>query len=532
MDDPLAVADKIRQHYERWTVITNRAQPRDTDARKSRLENLEDLITNQLKFTRADTQGNVNAKPIKLLILEQARLEQEIEEEKEAYAKELQAANEQLFKALHDISPLPTPRASTLPTALVGIQVETPTNEASSLNSNARGADRDTSQAQHGIIVLSDGSHSASNLELDLQRSQSHRREPTIHRSPRPYSQQPSHAPTHKRPPNTSAVPISHLKRARLEEQPLSLTPGRSIEFRDVFQNGTDAVKYKIVQFPYDTGQWYILECKDCDKIFPADFPLSEAQLHLSVDHTAYASASLEVTIQRFGTRVLHCTAELARSNNNANKGLLGVVNSAGPHTTSQLTRTPSRGRPKKKAKMKPYQWEAPKSYSELKTEVLDPQPGDIFACWQKPRGFYPVMIVPWDRFERFEFVHTLQHTGLDEEIPGCYAQAQKTDTRPRPWAEGYENHGLRAHKRMYPVLFFDTVNFPRGCSVGWVPLRDLKMFDQNCPHTLHKELVKDYLEYQAECDAEAAEKATREELRGLAGATNCGPIPRPWPCQ
>lgn len=122
MDDPLAVADKIRQHYERWTVITNRAQPRDTDARKSCLERLEDLITNQLKFTRADTQGNVNAKPIKLLILEQARLEQEIEE-KEAYAKELQAANEQLFKALHDISPLPTSRASTLPTALVGIQV-------------------------------------------------------------------------------------------------------------------------------------------------------------------------------------------------------------------------------------------------------------------------------------------------------------------------------------------------------------------------------------------------------------------------
>ena len=102
MDDPNAVASTIRQHYERWMAVANRTQPRETDARQARLERLEDL------FTRADTQGNANAKPIKLLILEQAKLEQEIEEEKEAHAKELQAANEQLLSALHGISPLPT----------------------------------------------------------------------------------------------------------------------------------------------------------------------------------------------------------------------------------------------------------------------------------------------------------------------------------------------------------------------------------------------------------------------------------------
>jgi hypothetical protein len=89
-------------------AVANRTQPRETDARQARLERLEDLVTNQLKFTRADTQGNANAKPIKLLILEQAKLEQEIEEEIEAHAKELQAVNEQLLSALHGISPLPT----------------------------------------------------------------------------------------------------------------------------------------------------------------------------------------------------------------------------------------------------------------------------------------------------------------------------------------------------------------------------------------------------------------------------------------
>ncbi|KAL6355355.1 hypothetical protein LRP88_10943 [Fusarium phalaenopsidis] len=474
MDDPDAVASIIRQHDERWMAVANRTQPRDTDARQARLQRLEYLIANQLKFTRADTQGNINA-------------------------KELQAANEQLLSALHGIYPLPTPRTSTLPTALDRIQAETPTSEASPLNPNTRGADRDTSQVQHGSTVLSNDGHSAPNLELDPQISQTHGREPAIHRSPRPRPQQPSHSSTHKRPSNTSTAQISHPKRSRLEEQPASLTPGRSIEFREVFQNGMDAVKYKIVQFRYDTGHWYILECKDCDKIFTADFPLSEAQLHLSINHLAQASTSLEITIQRFGTRVLHCTAELAQSNNSACKRVLGVVDSAGPRRTSQPIRTPSRGRLKKKAKTKPYQWEAPKRYSELKPEVLNPQLGDIFACWQKPKGFYPVMIVPWGRFERFDFVHALQHTGLDEEIPNCYAQAQKTDTRPRLWPEGYENHGLRAHKRMYPVLFFNKVNFPRRCSVGWVPLHDFKVFDENCPQTLRKELVKDYLEYQAE---------------------------------
>lgn len=157
---------------------------------------------------------------------------------------------------MSSISPLPTPQTSTLPTALDRIQTETPTSEASPLNPNARGVDRDTSQSQHGSTVLGNDGHSAPNLELDPQISQTHGREPAIHRSPRPRPQQPSHSSTHKRPSNTSAAPIPYPKRARLEEQPPSLTPGRSIEFREVFQNGTGAVKYKIVQFPYDTGHW------------------------------------------------------------------------------------------------------------------------------------------------------------------------------------------------------------------------------------------------------------------------------------
>ncbi|KAJ4319095.1 hypothetical protein N0V84_006549 [Fusarium piperis] len=525
-DDPGAVADSIRQHYERWVAVANQTQPRDTDARRARLERLEDLITNQLKFTRADTQGNVNAGPIKLLILEQAKLEKEIEEEKEAQARELQAANEELLSALHNISPQTTPGTSTLPAALHRTQAETPTSDISPLNPITLNIHRSPDQAPLGSPVFGDGDDSRLNHDANLEIRQNPPREAINNQPSFARAQQSSHLSSQKRLPSTPLATNHQQKRPRLEEEPPSLTPGRSIEFSQVFQNGRATVKYRVVRFPSDTGHWYILECKDCNLSFDEADILAEATLHLIHGH-AGSFVTAKDAIAKFGTRVLNCTHELASSNNDAferTRPHAAVNNLSIPPL--QPGTTPRGRRPeKKKVKKKPYQWTAPKDYSEVNPEVMNPQPGDIFACWQKPKGFYPVMILPWGRFERFDFEHTLQHTGLNEEIPICYSQARKTDTSPRPWANTWEDHGSRAHKRQYPVLFFDRVDFPIGCSVGWVPLHDLKVFDKSCPHTLRKELVEEYLDCQAECDAEKAEEEARRGQR----STEVSPLPRPF---
>ncbi|KAF4442663.1 hypothetical protein FALBO_17286 [Fusarium albosuccineum] len=524
MNDPVADANAIRQNYERWVAAVNRIQSPHDNARKQRLEHLERQIEDQIKFTRADTQGGINTQPTKLLVLEQAKLEREIESDREAYAEQLREANNQLADSLTGILPrLATPASSISPTGSSHAQaasIPTPTRTSPSDESNH------SSDHAGGHMQLGDGlclgddndpiQHEEPGIARDMTLIQQH--ETAYDQAPLSNTDQTNHPHTRRRSSTASmTASASHqAKRIRRDEGPVSLTSDRSIEFDDVFKDGRADVKYKIVQYPRSRDNWYILECKECPKHFRSGDVLRGAMTHLrSKDHRNYLLETIHLAVEKFGTLVLNCNRELADKNN-------AVCEQEYPRIQVPPASKANTNRPKRQRK-KSYRWEAPTTYSQLRPDVVNPQPGDIFACWwpRRTQGvFYPVMILPWGCFERFRFARSLQHTGLHTTIPDCYEGAQRDDVSPRPWAAGYEDNGPLAHKRKFPVLFFGKINFPKKCEVGWVPLYDLKKFDENCPYTDCKDLVEEYLECKASHEKEEAERAEKLASRITGSGT------------
>ncbi|KAF5011578.1 hypothetical protein FDECE_2343 [Fusarium decemcellulare] len=495
-------------------AAVSRIQLPQNDARQQRYDYLEGLIKHQLKFSREDTWGDINTEHIEELVLERHKLRSEIKSDREAYAQQLRDANNQLVDTLNGVFPrLTTPAAIHSTPGSSHVQdasIPTPARTSPSDQSN-RGSDHAGNQAPPGDgLCMGDDNNRIQYDEPGVMRDTN-----LIQQHGNIYDQaslsntdQTNHSRIRRRNSTASitATASHQAKRVRYDEGPTSLTSDRSIEFDDVFKDGRAEVKYKIVQYPRCRGNWYILECKECPKHFRSGDVLRGAMTHLrSKDHSSYLLATNQLALKRFGTLVLNCNRELAEKNN-------AVCEQEHPRIQIPPAAKAIRNRPKRQSK-KPYRWEAPTSYSQLRPEVVDPQPGDIFACWwhRRTQGvFYPVMVLPWGCFERFRFARSLQHTGLDKIIPDCYEGAQRDDVSPRPWAAGYEDNGPLAHKRKFPVLFFGKINFPMDCEVGWVPLHDLKKFDEDCPNTDCKDLVEEYLECKASHEKEEAERAEK----------------------
>ncbi|KAH7200907.1 hypothetical protein BKA60DRAFT_582214 [Fusarium oxysporum] len=76
-----------------------------------------------------------------------------------------------------------------------------------------------------------------------------------------------------------------------------------------------------IIQYPPDTGLWYILRCEDHQLNFRV-LPLVEALSHLSHYHRS-APATCAATVSLFGIQVDHCTEALAHMHNS---GVLGTL--------------------------------------------------------------------------------------------------------------------------------------------------------------------------------------------------------------
>ncbi|KAM5356530.1 hypothetical protein ACJ41O_003176 [Fusarium nematophilum] len=415
MDDPISALNTIRQNIERFNANVDRIQPLPQNAaRQARLEHLEGLINNQLLFTRADTQGNVDARPIKQLVLEQAMLESEAERDRQEYARRVQEAISELGDAL---SPIFSQRtrlpATALPTGhaliQVGSAIPTPTRTSPSNQDNHHGSDRSESRGRgEGLGLGDDDDDTTENRGsgADLHDTSN------THHQPRATNDQASS-------PNTR-----HLRRPGLRKR-----------------TSTVAITTRQAKRPRRAA--------------------------------------------RPTTRALPA-----------------------PRTIRRRT---------KGQKEKPYQWVAPRSYHDLNPKVANPKPGDIFSCWWPGRtrkGFVPAMVIPWGEFQRFGYTETLEETELNMCIPKCYAGAREDDVTQRPWAEGYEDGGPLAHKRKFPVLFFSRMKFPIGCRGAWVPLHNLKEYDENCPHTVGQEIVAEYLRFKARCERESAEVAARMARR------------------
>ncbi|KAM0553400.1 hypothetical protein ACHAPJ_007414 [Fusarium lateritium] len=96
MDDLIDQANLIRQNYETVLAVANQITSPENIARQERLKHLQRLISNELKFSREDTLGNVDARPITRYILEKVNLWNEIERDRKDFAQQLQDAKDRL----------------------------------------------------------------------------------------------------------------------------------------------------------------------------------------------------------------------------------------------------------------------------------------------------------------------------------------------------------------------------------------------------------------------------------------------------
>ncbi|KAJ4269756.1 hypothetical protein NW762_001424 [Fusarium torreyae] len=441
MNDIFDDANTIRQRCEALLAATNQIRSPANIARQERLEYLQRSIEYELKFTRADTLGNVNAGPITQLILEKARLEDEIERDKNDYTQKLQDAHDLLASSFQSI------------------------RSRSALS-------RSTSGPSHGH----------------------------------------THAGSIPTPSRSSLSRQSNPQSPHFEIQP----PGSSLNLRG--QSGHEADHQGDPERDTNSHQPLLMGSED--------YSSNTAQGRHSTRRTASTVPSIENRPAKRSRQneERREVVEVNDVNNNARRSVADD-NPANPGRDSWPTaaasaqrtnRKKTRGR---KPKPKPQQWIAPTSYTDLDPRIRDLKPGDIAAVrWGRAIQFTPVMILPWGRFKRFKIDKTLDHTGLNGSIPNCYEGARHDDVHPRPWAAGFEDNGRSAHRRSLPAWFFGVEeDFPWLCESGWVKLNQLKVYDENCPLTINKEAVAEYIDCHAEHHREleataAAERAAENE--------------------
>ncbi|KAF5665621.1 hypothetical protein FDENT_12530 [Fusarium denticulatum] len=523
MDDLLAISKSILDKVPRLQALDNYFRSPEILARQQRVDQLEELAQQNAKRFREDTAGKIDIRPFRTLILEQSKLEEEIEKDKARFLQQLlndwgtvpeglQALAASPSQAPRDPFPdsIPTPSRAPLPAYSIPTPLApNPPLPASSIPTPSR------SSVVHDSLERTGPERDAT------AESQA----PLADNAERIPSRKPRTSASRRRSSNISLEGNRPVKRSRRGEMTPSLTPDRFIKFNDVFQGGDAPAKYRIVQFPFRQGNWYILECKDGDIKFQGEDVVEDAYDHFYHNHGRSFSTTEEQVVQVMGTHVSDCNAELAEKNNALCPLPLDPdgdeteleTGDEGPEEPSERRKHPSSRKKKGKRgrrKNPSARWVPPKSFKDVDPRIINAEPGDIVCLYNdRTKFFSPLMILPWGSFPRLNFGKALQDVELHTTIPKCYDCAEPTDLTAPPWAPGYGDDGELAHKRSLPGLFFRAAqDFPYECRSGWVPLNKLKVYDKTCPRTRNKESVEEYIEYHAEWCKELEAKGAQDE--------------------
>ncbi|KAI1011465.1 hypothetical protein LB504_002205 [Fusarium proliferatum] len=522
MDDLLAISKSILDKVPRLQALDNYFRTPEILARQQRVDQLEELAQQNAKRFREDTAGKIDIRPFRTLVLEQSKLEEEIEKDKARFLQQLlddwgtapeglRALAASTSQAPQDPLPadatIPTPSRGPLPAVFMPTPpAPKPPLPASSIPTPSRSS------------VVHDSLESAG-PERDATTDP---KAPLADNAERISSRKPRTSASRRRSSNISFEENRPVKRSRRGEITPSLTPDRFIKFSDVFQGSDVPAKYRIVQFPFRQGNWYILECKDCDIQFQREDVVEDAYEHFYHNHGRSFSTTEEQVVQVLGTHVSDCNAELAEKNNALCPLPLDPdddeteLDTGDEEPSERPKRASSRKKKGKRGRRKNpnAHWVPPKSFKDLDPRIINAKPGDIVCLYNdRTKFFSPLMILPWGPFPRLNFEKVLQDVELHTTIPKCYDGAKPTDLTPSPWAPGYEDNGELAHKRSLPGLFFrPSQDFPHDCTSGWVPLNKLKVYDKSCPRTRNKESVEEYIEYYAEWCNDPSPGAMQDE--------------------
>ncbi|KAF3063494.1 hypothetical protein GL218_00992 [Daldinia childiae] len=281
--------------------------------------------------------------------------------------------------------------------------------------------------------------------------------------------------------------------------------PTRMITFDEVYQNGAAKHKDTIVEWPSDSQQWYILKCEKHEARFTKN-AIPGAARHLNGRGHGFPDRNWDMAVKTLGYLVVDCNEELVKLNNQVAEEsyksgykpplaktekqskkrdkMQKRVHKEGKKSSSSWTvkldadLTPKK--PKVRARQNSGTPTSRQNTSNSQKVITNPKTFNIYyGRWKSNSGsednneIYPVMILGWDSQNGSGLKDTtLSATGLlnkSSSPPNCYIYESDKIVG---WAPGYEDGGVKADSRKFPVMFFDESQ-----TVAWLPARYLTKF-------------------------------------------------------
>ncbi|KEY73678.1 hypothetical protein S7711_07724, partial [Stachybotrys chartarum IBT 7711] len=235
--------------------------------------------------------------------------------------------------------------------------------------------------------------------------------------------------------------------------------PTRTIDFKDVYQEGRASKKYTIIQYPESqenaSAEWYILECVDHGKSFGTPYPIRGARAHAKYsdhDRAKNLIRSTDAVMREFGVLVRNCDATLAKMNNEATVRAKKVASQA--------------------KRPNVFYNEQVAALTSSEDGAVAATEGSIYRTFYAPmKKWYAVFVLPLGSLGTIGLSGSIWDTRLLR-LDGHSYRYNKV-TREIWLADGFGHGEEKAHLRSVPVKYFDAADLA-DCNFGWVMVKDL----------------------------------------------------------
>ncbi|KAM0332691.1 hypothetical protein ACHAPQ_005708 [Fusarium lateritium] len=297
-----------------------------------------------------------------------------------------------------------------------------------------------------------------------------------------------------------------------------------------VYQNSRAVKKHIIVRRPDDIsrpGRYYIIRC-DRHNVSFEDNPLQSASTHLRMKHKAIKTFTYDSVVDHLGCEVLGCDDEKVEENNSAarkafERGDEGPTGDNIRVRNRSYSPEPQQRKKPNVQSLKVYgskgrrtRW--PRRHTDQQDDSshkLDFTPGNVYIIyWTESKQWFAGVLLPLQDLASIGIHDSIEKIGLLKSLPDCYQY--DTSDMSFSWTKGYEDGGPMSSEQQFAFVFFEGVKFPEESHVAWIPIHDIKEWDEKEAQMIeHSEQALEYLTAREE--NEPRELGSNAEIRDSA---------------
>lgn len=242
----------------------------------------------------------------------------------------------------------------------------------------------------------------------------------------------------------------------------------KTINFNKVFQDGNAEYKHRIIEYPVDSGQWYILRCDEHYMHFGHSTLLIQAFRHLHSKSHGSQPQGTATAVRELGIRVQNCDASKAAQNNAAfaaalkggyqvlkgKPSLKEAVSRSRLAAALRVTHERGRSGDGDNSEGEEAATQRIRSRSRPFNGITNPVAGELYLGRWRSRWHAAIML-PIGSLETVGICGSIYDTRLiKRHIPMCYARDSARTILG--YAKGFEDGGPDAKNRRFPVMYFD----------------------------------------------------------------------------